>query len=164
MTETPLLRVTDLSVGFGRNAPAVRGVSFEVRRGETVALVGESGSGKSVTNLALMGLVPQPPGVIESGSVTYEGRDLLRLSELTGDARLLALGQSAIKSVGKIVNRYPSAFCQLLVAVDFLHVGPREIVVSGEPNDPATQAMLTTVRRTFLPQRVVALASSTPVE
>jgi oligopeptide transport system ATP-binding protein len=56
-------------------------VSFEVGAGETVAIVGESGSGKSVTALSIMRLIPSPPGTIESGTVLFEGEDLLRLSD-----------------------------------------------------------------------------------
>src|SRR6516165_9253408 len=59
---------------------AVDGVSFDVKRGETLGIVGESGSGKSVANLSLMRLVPEPPGKIVSGSVMFQGRDLLKLS------------------------------------------------------------------------------------
>lgn len=78
-----LLEVRDLKVRFDTHHGSVRavdGISFDLEEGETLGLVGESGSGKSVTNLAMMGLIPQPPGVIESGSVTYAGRDLLKLS------------------------------------------------------------------------------------
>lgn len=85
MSETqPLLRVEDLQVSFKTDdsiVRAVRGVSFDVRPGETVGLVGESGSGKSVTNLAMMGLVPKPPGRIDGGRVIYDGRDLLQLGD-----------------------------------------------------------------------------------
>ena len=85
MSETqPLLRVEDLQVSFKTDdsiVRAVRGVSFDVRPGETVGLVGESGSGKSVTNLAMMGLVPKPPGRIDGGQVIYDGKDLLRLGD-----------------------------------------------------------------------------------
>ena len=80
----PLLRVDDLQVSFKTDESqvrAVRGVSFDVYPGETVGLVGESGSGKSVTNLALMGLVPKPPGRIDGGCVHYDGKDLLQLNE-----------------------------------------------------------------------------------
>src|SRR5438128_11474949 len=58
---------------------AVDGVSFHVRRGETLAIVGESGCGKSVSALSLMRLVPNPPGKIVGGSVPLEGTDLLTL-------------------------------------------------------------------------------------
>jgi peptide/nickel transport system ATP-binding protein len=60
---------------------AVDDVSFQVRRGETLAIVGESGCGKSVTALSIMRLVPDPPGRIVGGSITLEGTDLLGLDE-----------------------------------------------------------------------------------
>jgi oligopeptide transport system ATP-binding protein len=79
----PLLTVTDLRTYFHtRNGVyrAVDGVSFSVERGETLGIVGESGSGKSVTCYSLMGLVPQPPGRIESGTAVFDGVDLLHCS------------------------------------------------------------------------------------
>ncbi|WP_236783842.1 ABC transporter ATP-binding protein, partial [Azospirillum humicireducens] len=65
---------------------AVDGVSFAVRRNETLAVVGESGSGKSVTSLSAMRLIPSPPGIIAGGEILFRGRDgqvrdLARLSE-----------------------------------------------------------------------------------
>lgn len=78
-----MLEVDNLQVEFrtqGGRVQAVRGVSFQVERGETVGLVGESGSGKSVTALAVMGLVPNPPGKITSGSIRLDGEDLLQKS------------------------------------------------------------------------------------
>src|SRR6266536_6340641 len=75
-----LLNVTDLRTYFHTRAGvyrAVDGVSFHVERGETLGIVGESGSGKSVTCYSLMGLIPQPPGRIESGRAIFEGADLL---------------------------------------------------------------------------------------
>ena len=60
---------------------AVDGVSFQLRRGETLGIVGESGSGKSVTTLSIMRLVPSPPGHIVGGQVFLEGEDILTLSE-----------------------------------------------------------------------------------
>ena len=60
---------------------AVDGVSYSVDAGETVAVVGESGSGKSVTALSVLRLIPDPPGRITAGTVTFAGRDLLTLSE-----------------------------------------------------------------------------------
>lgn len=60
---------------------AVNNISFTVNRRESLGIVGESGSGKSVTNLSIMGLIPQPPGKIESGKVFFNGRDILNISE-----------------------------------------------------------------------------------
>jgi oligopeptide transport system ATP-binding protein len=78
-----LLAVTDLRTYFHtRNGVyrAVDGVSFDVARGETLGIVGESGSGKSVTCYSIMGLLPQPPARIESGTAMFDGVDLLRCS------------------------------------------------------------------------------------
>jgi oligopeptide transport system ATP-binding protein len=78
----PLLQVDDLQVQFRTDdgvVQAVRGVSFDLCAGETLGIVGESGSGKSVTNLAVMGLIPQPPGRITGGRIAYRGQDLLKL-------------------------------------------------------------------------------------
>jgi oligopeptide transport system ATP-binding protein len=76
----PLLTVTDLRTSFHTRTGitrAVDGVSFSVERGEVLGIVGESGSGKSVTCYSLMGLIPQPPGRIESGTAVFDGTDLL---------------------------------------------------------------------------------------
>jgi len=80
----PLLSVRDLRVEFRTEDGVVRavdGVSFDLERGRTLGLVGESGSGKSVTNLALLRLVPDPPGRIAGGSIRLAGTDLLALTE-----------------------------------------------------------------------------------
>ena len=71
-----LLEVRDLEVGFG-DTPAVRGVSFDIEAGETVALVGESGSGKSVTALSILQLLPYPPAHHPGGSVLVNGEEML---------------------------------------------------------------------------------------
>ena len=84
MSQEPILSVEDLQVSFKTDdgiVRAVRGVSFDVRPGETIGLVGESGSGKSVTNLALMGLIPKPPGNIDGGRAIYRGNDLLTMND-----------------------------------------------------------------------------------
>ena len=79
-----LLTVNDLSVSFvTRNGTtkAVQNISFSVEPKSITAIIGESGSGKSVSCYALLGLIPQPPGRVDSGSAHFEGRDLLALSE-----------------------------------------------------------------------------------
>ena len=79
-----LLSVKDLRTYFQTEdgtVKAVDGVSFELKQGETLGIVGESGSGKSVANLSLMRLIPDPPGKIVSGSIMFDGRDILKLSQ-----------------------------------------------------------------------------------
>ncbi|HEY5063299.1 MAG TPA: ABC transporter ATP-binding protein [Xanthobacteraceae bacterium] len=84
MTADPLLSVRDLSVAFrhgGRETLAVDRVSFDIGKGETMALVGESGSGKSATALSILKLLPYPAARHPSGSILFKGRDLLPLAE-----------------------------------------------------------------------------------
>jgi microcin C transport system ATP-binding protein len=80
----PLLAVRDLSVAFrqqGRPTLAVDRISFEIKRGECVALVGESGSGKSVSALSVLKLLPYPTASHPTGTIRFKGQDLLSLSE-----------------------------------------------------------------------------------
>src|SRR6516162_3187690 len=80
----PLLDVSDLSVAFHQpsgTSTAVDHVSFSIRRGECVALVGESGSGKSVSALSILKLLPYPTASHPSGSIRFNGRELLDLPE-----------------------------------------------------------------------------------
>jgi len=79
-----MLSVENLKVYFfsdGRVARAVDGVSYEVRKGETVCLVGESGCGKTVSALTIMRILPQPPGKVMGGKILFDGQDLLSLDE-----------------------------------------------------------------------------------
>jgi peptide/nickel transport system ATP-binding protein len=79
-----LLSIHDLVVKFRTRdgtVHAVNGVTFDLDEGETLGLVGESGCGKTVTNLALMRLLPQPAGHIEGGEVIFEGQEILSLEE-----------------------------------------------------------------------------------
>jgi len=79
-----LLEVKDLRTYFQTEdglVKAVDGISFNLKRGETLGIVGESGSGKSVTNLSIIRLIPSPPGQIVSGEIIFDGRDILLLSE-----------------------------------------------------------------------------------
>lgn len=82
-TGAPLLSVRDLGITFPGDAgavPVVDGVSFDIARGETLALIGESGSGKSITALALMRLVPKPGRITPGSRITFAGRDVLAMS------------------------------------------------------------------------------------
>ncbi|NVO83622.1 ABC transporter ATP-binding protein [Hymenobacter terrestris] len=91
----PILSVRDLTIDFHShrgNTRAVEGISFDLHRGETLAIVGESGSGKSVTSLALMGLVPMPPGRIASGEARFQ-------SEALGEVDLLQLTDAQLRQV-----------------------------------------------------------------
>jgi microcin C transport system ATP-binding protein len=84
MSEDLCLCVRDLSIAFrsgGRETLAVDRISFDIVKGECVALVGESGSGKSVTALSILRLLPYPAAHHPSGSIEFHGRDLLKLSE-----------------------------------------------------------------------------------
>ncbi|NWL86823.1 MULTISPECIES: ABC transporter ATP-binding protein [unclassified Paenibacillus] len=79
----PILQVKDLHVSFsvkGGEVKAVRGMNFEVGKGETVAIVGESGSGKSVTAQTIMRLIPSPPSIIKQGEILFQGQDILKKS------------------------------------------------------------------------------------
>ena len=78
----PILSIQDLVVEFATDdgvVHAVDGVSYDVYPGETLGIVGESGSGKSVSQLAILGLIPQPPGRIVNGEAVFDGRNLLKM-------------------------------------------------------------------------------------
>jgi microcin C transport system ATP-binding protein len=84
MSKKALLEVADLSVSFrseGREVKAVRNISFEVKRGETLALVGESGSGKSSVAMAVLQLLPYPTAFHPSGSIKFGGQELVGAGE-----------------------------------------------------------------------------------
>ncbi|WP_328189889.1 ABC transporter ATP-binding protein [Marinobacter sp. OP 3.4] len=76
-----VLEFDNLTLRFGDNEPAVRGLSFQVREGEILALVGESGSGKSVSALAALGLLDERLVTYPEGAIRYRGEDLLRAGE-----------------------------------------------------------------------------------
>ena len=83
-TSKHLLEVNDLAVSFTTYAgevQAVRGISFHLDKGETLAIVGESGCGKSVSMQTIMRLLPSPPSFVKRGEVLYEGDDLLKKSD-----------------------------------------------------------------------------------
>ena len=105
-----ILSVKELAVSFksqGGRVHAVRGISFDLSRGETLAIVGESGSGKSVTSKAILGILAGN-AVIESGEILYDGKDILKLSEremcrLRGD-RISMIFQDPMSSLNPIVK------------------------------------------------------------
>ena len=79
-----LLDIKDLRTEFETSAgivQAVGGISYTVNEGETVAIVGESGCGKSVGAMSILRLIPDPPGKIVGGSINFDGKDLLSLSD-----------------------------------------------------------------------------------
>ena len=94
----PLLSVRNLTVEFtirGGVVPVIDDLSFDLDSGGTLSLVGESGCGKSMTALAIMGLIPSPPGVISAGSIILQGEDLIQAT----DARLRAIRGNEISMV-----------------------------------------------------------------
>ncbi|HEX2618682.1 MAG TPA: ABC transporter ATP-binding protein, partial [Phototrophicaceae bacterium] len=106
-----LMEVKDLTVRFHTQEGivyAVNGVSYSLNEGETLGVVGESGSGKSVHVLAIMGLIPQPPGKIESGSVMFQGRDLTKLSKeemrLVRGAEIAMVFQDPMTSLNPVLT------------------------------------------------------------
>ncbi|WP_354581139.1 ABC transporter ATP-binding protein [Hymenobacter sp. UYP22] len=91
----PILSVRNLTIDFHSHrgtTRAVQDISFDLHRGQTLAIVGESGSGKSVTSLALMGLIPLPPGQIVSGEARFQ-------SEALGEVNLLTLTDKQLQQV-----------------------------------------------------------------
>jgi oligopeptide transport system ATP-binding protein len=79
-----ILDVKNLQVHFktyGGEVEAVRDVSFQLNKGETLAIVGESGSGKSVTAQTIMRLIPQPPGMIKNGQIMFDGHDIVKKTD-----------------------------------------------------------------------------------
>lgn len=121
----PLLNVNHLKVSFktGRGlARAVNDVSLRVDIGETVGIVGESGCGKSVTALAIMGLIPEPPGRYEGGEVWFKERDLRTLSR--ADLRRIRGNQISMIFQEPMTSLNPVMTCgdQIVEAVR-LHLG-----------------------------------------
>jgi oligopeptide transport system ATP-binding protein len=84
LNEDIILQVKNLRTYFNTDegiVKAVDGVSFDLRKGETLGIVGESGSGKSVTNLSVINMIPSPPGRIAGGEILYHGKDMLKMSK-----------------------------------------------------------------------------------
>jgi oligopeptide transport system ATP-binding protein len=110
-TMTGLLRVTDLHTHFQTDrglVKAVKGLSFEIAKGEVVGMVGESGCGKSVSALSVMRLIRNPPGKIVGGSIVFQGTDLLSLSEAdmrkVRGAKIAMIFQDPISSLNPVLT------------------------------------------------------------
>jgi len=84
MADSPLLRIRDLKIAFRRHGAdptlAVKGISFDLAQGESLAIVGESGSGKSATALSLARLLPEPPALITAAELSIAGHQVLEMS------------------------------------------------------------------------------------
>ncbi|MCM1027900.1 MAG: ATP-binding cassette domain-containing protein, partial [Roseburia sp.] len=104
------LHVQDLRISFRTSngkVQAVRGIDFDLARGETLAIVGESGSGKSVTSKAILGILAGN-SIVESGEIIYDGQDLLKISEedfhkIRGD-KIAMIFQDPMSSLNPIVR------------------------------------------------------------
>ena len=108
-----ILEVKDLKVSFNSvmgKVQAVKGVNLSINAGEVVGIVGESGSGKSVTSLAIMGLINNASGKIDSGEINFKGQDLLKLKEkemckIRGD-KISMIFQEPMTSLNPVVKVY----------------------------------------------------------
>ena len=104
------LQVRDLTISFRTSngkVQAVRGINFDLMKGETLAIVGESGSGKSVTSKAILGILAAN-AIIEGGEIIYDGKDLLKISEeefhkIRGD-KIAMIFQDPMSSLNPIVK------------------------------------------------------------
>ena len=147
----PVLSVRDLTVSFrqeGVETQAVRGVSFEVGRGETVALVGESGSGKSVTALSTVALLPDSATI--GGSVTYGGEEMVGASE----KRLMAARGNEISFI----------FQEPMTSLNPLHILEKQIgeslaVHQGLVGEAARERTLELLTKVGIPDPEVRLTS-----
>src|SRR4051812_30772546 len=152
MTE-PLLSVRDLSVAF-RQGPkqvlAVDRISFDLKKGETVALVGESGSGKSVTALSVMKLLPYPAASHPSGSVLFKGQNLLSLPE----AEIRRVRGDDIT----IIFQEPMTSLNPLHTIE-KQIGESLLLHQGIAGDAARDRILELLRQVGIPQPETRLRS-----
>ena len=118
----PLLTVSNLTIDFTSHrgdVRAVNDVSFELRRGETLAIVGESGSGKSVTSLALMGLIQMPPGRVTTGQTRFQSEEL-------GEVDLLKLSDEQLRRVRG--NEISMIFQEPMTSLNPVHTCGAQVV------------------------------------
>ncbi|SMB82618.1 ABC transporter related [Hymenobacter roseosalivarius DSM 11622] len=118
----PLLTVSNLTIDFTSHrgdVRAVNDVSFELHRGETLAIVGESGSGKSVTSLALMGLIQMPPGRVTTGQTRFHSEEL-------GEVDLLKLSDEQLRRVRG--NEISMIFQEPMTSLNPVHTCGAQVV------------------------------------
>lgn len=141
---SPLIKVDNLAVSFrsdGEESAAVRGISFDIHRGETVALVGESGSGKSVSALSILKLLPYPAAFHPSGEIYHEGQEILSADE------------SVLRRIRG--NEISMVFQEPLSALNPLHTVRRQIgeileIHSGLTGDETTKKTVEILTRVGL--------------
>ncbi|HTG23062.1 MAG TPA: ATP-binding cassette domain-containing protein, partial [Reyranella sp.] len=151
MSEAALLEVKDLSVTFGTGdnaVRAVRGVSFSIERGETLALVGESGSGKSVTALSVLQLLPYPNASHPTGSIKFQGRELV--------------GAPARELLAVRGNRVSMIFQEPMTSLNPLHTIERQvnevlILHKGLTRDAARKRTLELLEQVGIPEAATRL-------
>ena len=122
------LEVRNLKISFrtqGGILQAVRNISFDLYKGETLAIVGESGSGKSVTNRTIMGILAGN-GFVESGEIIYDGQDLVQISEddfhkIRGDqiAMIFQDPMSSLNPIMRIGKQLTEFFWEILRFITF---------------------------------------------
>ena len=106
-------------------------------------------------------LITRPRDVFDNATPSANSlaaNALLRLAALTGEARWQEAGEAAVRAVGPTMGQHPTAFAELLGALERMASGPLEIAVIGPPDDPATDALVAEVRRRFLPRAVSVTA------